>query len=187
MILNIRGTGGAGKSFIARAVMSKYDVCEPYNTDPPTRKRPLGYICRTESHPDLFVLGHYETACGGGDTIKTPTLVYEMVDDWAARGYNVMFEGIISQDDVRRTVELHRKHPIKIIALRHPLAECLQAIADRRAVKGDARPVNPFRTTEREKSLKSVVTRLRDANVDCQWMTREEALTAALSTFGFSL
>jgi hypothetical protein len=111
-------------------------------------------------------------------------VVYETAQHWAEQGYDVMFEGIISQDDVRRTVELNREHKMKVIALRVPLEECLAAIRERRERRGDIRPLNPRRTTDRHKSLNNTISRLKDSGVDCIWANREEALKAALEALG---
>lgn len=194
MIVNIRGTGGAGKSYIVREVMSRYGTRIPFNTEPPTRKRPLGYVCYYPTMDSLlaaecdlrkmFAVGHYETACGGGDTFKTPDEVFALASEFAGKGYDVIFEGIISQDDVTRTVELGRRFPLKIIALRVPIETCLAGIQARRDEREDTRPLNPKNTIARAKRLEGVVSRLRDANVDCKWYDRESGLKAALEAFG---
>ena len=68
-IINIRGTSGAGKSHLARRVMANYPVRKPVHVA--GRKQPLYYEYEAPDHNvPLFVVGHYECACGGTDTMK---------------------------------------------------------------------------------------------------------------------
>jgi hypothetical protein len=184
MIVSVRGTGGSGKSYIARQVMARYDVQKPIYTS--GRKRPFGYRCTAEGHAALWVPGHYETACGGGDTITNVSDVFDSVNDLANEGMDVLFEGIISQDDVVRTADLHRRHKLLVIYLDVPIDVCLASIQARRDARGDAKPLNPKNTVNRLKSLASNFSRLKDAGVDVRKLGRDEALSAALEALGWA-
>lgn len=181
MIINVRGTGGAGKSYVIRQLMQRYNVTPMTVHD---RRQPVGYICQRVFGRPLYVVGHYETPCGGGDTMKTTTEVFEAVDRWSGHDIDVAFEGIISQDDVVRTVELHRRYPLKVLALRVPIEDCLAGIQARRAARGDERQLNPKNTIDRAKRLEGIVSRLRDAGVDCEWVSRTRALELAMEALG---
>lgn len=167
--------------------MERYSIRLPYHVE--GRKQPAGYTCQFSSRDSspsktLYVVGHYETACGGGDTMKGTDDVFDAVRRWADSNFDVIFEGIISQDDVLRTVELHRRHKLKVIALRVPIEDCLAGIQARRDARNDERPLNPRNTVERAKRLQGIVSRLRDAGVDCNWMNREQALATAMEALG---
>lgn len=173
MIVNVRGTSGSGKSTLVRNIMALYPVRSPYNTQ--GRKRPLGYSLGLDSDPPLtlFVPGHYETACGGCDTIKTVDEVYRMVRVAAlgAPVLDVIYEGIMVQDDVRRAVEMDLElratgqPPLVVIGLTTPVEECLAAVRGRREARGDARELNPKNTVDRARRQLGVWKRLRAAGV----------------------
>lgn len=177
MIVNIRGTGGAGKSTAVKAVMLRYGVVTPVHVE--GRRRPVGYVCERAvmgSGSSLFVVGHYETACGGGDTIKTPSEVFELARRYSSDGLDVLFEGIISQDDVRRTVELSKDYDLTVVVLTTTLADCLAGIEARRAARGDSRPLDPSNTESRARRLAGHVRRLREAGVRVLEESRETAV-----------
>src|SRR5258708_39196857 len=103
---------------------------EPYNLVEPVhvavRHQPLGYVCKRDGHASpLFVVGHYETPCGGADPLRSPDEVYQLVRDPAADGADVIFEGIISQDAVPRCVALAQPSAVRVLALAVPLQQPL--------------------------------------------------------------
>jgi len=178
MNINLRGTGGAGKSHIVRIVMGLYDHVEKIFQR--GRRQPIGYRCDRTDGNSLWVVGHYETPCGGCDTITKPDDVYHEVRLAALGEYDVLFEGIIIQDDTRRIIELAAEYPTRVIALSTPVDECLRSIARRRDERGDARPLNPLNTTNRAKRQVSIMEKLKAAGLDAQWLSREAALAAVL-------
>lgn len=182
MIVNIRGTNGAGKSTVARAVMARYEAREPARSA--GRRRPIGYLCRRQDGRPLWVVGHYETPCGGADTVHTVEEVFALVEEHAAHGRDVLFEGIISQDDVRRTIDLARRHELRVFALRVPMTECLAAIQSRRVTRGDVRELNPTNTVNRVRRLEGSMRKLTEAGVLAEWVSRDEAVSRCLSALG---
>lgn len=182
MIVNLRGTSGAGKSTIVRAVMKRYS-CEANYVD--GRRRPLFYVGHRPEEHRLLVPGHYETACGGCDTIRTPDEVYELVR-WGAleQGMDVLFEGIMVQDEIRRCAEVSQLHPTLVIGLDVPIEECLASVQRRRDARGDARPLNPKNTVARATSLERTYHRLVGLGVKVERHGREAALSRVLEVLG---
>lgn len=173
MLINIRGTSGAGKSHLVRRVMDCYAGRDEVRVD--GRKQPLYYNMTGAPRP-LRVLGHYNTACGGCDTIKTPDQVYELLTAAVADGHDVLYEGIMVQDDVRRCVDVNRSlQPVRVIWLSTPIEECLRGVRSRREARGDDRPLNERNTRERARRLEGIVSRLRAAGVAVDELDREDA------------
>lgn len=172
MIVNIRGTGGSGKSTLVRRVMELYWLREPLMME--GRRRPYGYRLRAEGRRTLYVVGHYETACGGGDTIKTVDEVFLGVEREARLGHDVLFEGIMSQDDVRRTIGL-KDLGLLIVMLTTPVAECLDAIRARRATRPNAPPLKEHKTVTRAATVRRSCDRLAAAGVSVERLDREAA------------
>lgn len=179
MIINIRGTGGSGKSTLVMTVMAKYDRRTPQYLE--GRKRPIGYLCE-RAGTALYVPGHYEIPTGGCDTIQKIDDVYNLVNNAAQAKHDVLYEGIMIGDDVRRCIDLARAHPpLMVIALNTPIDQCLASIQARRDTRGDERELNPKNTVSRLHRLRtSMIPRLKDAGVNCQWMSREKALEEVL-------
>lgn len=146
MIINIRGTSGCGKSHLVRHIMSLYEHKEAVRVA--KRKQPLFYLCTNGTGPVLAVLGHYETACGGCDTIPSLDQVYALVREHNAAGRNVLFEGLLLTNEVNRTKDLP---DCRVIFLNEPLKVCLDSVNGRRAERAKAKgitlgPVNPANT-----------------------------------------
>ena len=168
---------------MVRRVMERYPG-KAANLEP-GRRQPVSYTL-THSHlgKTLLVPGHYETPCGGCDTIKTTDRVYELVRDGVAQGRDVLYEGIMVQDDVRRLLELHQEYPVSVIELGTPLDVCLGSIQTRRNIRGDTRPLNPKNTTARARSVRNNCERLRSAGVRVPTLLREEAYLYCLRLLG---
>lgn len=180
MVINIRGTGGSGKSTLVRRLMAHATMLPEFVIG---RKRPIAYSDRAVG---LYVPGHYETPCGGCDTLAGPDAAYELVRAAAAQGMHVVFEGIIVQDDVRRCIELSREYPVLVIGLQVPVEACLDAIRERRAARGDARALNPTNTVHRAKRLDGIMTKLVAAGVEAKWLSREAAYVECCARLGLT-
>lgn len=167
MIINIRGTSGAGKSTLVTKIMELYP--QKFANHEPGRKRPVSYLLYAAEGPlrsELVVLGHYEIACGGCDTLKTLDDVYGRVRRYA-HNRNVLFEGIMVGEDVTRAVALSKDFPdFAIIELSTPIEECLARVRARRAAKGNEKPLNEKATRAKHKGYANRRARLKDAGVN---------------------
>lgn len=137
-IVNLRGTSGSGKSTVIRKVMETYP--QKVGVKKKGRERPIGYICTWPKIPEgrrpLFVVGHYETDCGGCDTITNVQEVYDMVVQASQDyGYDVLYEGLLISAEYRRThamsIDPNLDH--YTVGLDVPLEVCLASINARRA------------------------------------------------------
>lgn len=178
MIINLRGTSGSGKSYLAKKLMACYQQREPVFV--PNRKRPWGYCCHRNDGAGLYVVGHYDMPCGGGDTIQGLDRIYESVTAAADTGQDVLYEGLIIQSDIRRAVELSKRHPLLVVIIDEPLEVCLAAIEGRRRARGDARPLNPRNTISKMETIPRQAERLKEGGVDVRRLNRADALAACL-------
>lgn len=181
--INIRGTSGAGKSTLVKKITALYPSGTAQRMD--GRKRPIGvWYGGPDEVPRLFVPGHYETACGGCDTIKTVDQVYDLVRGATERGYNVLYEGIMVMDDVRRAVELHKVSQLTVIGLTTPVDVCIARIIARRAERGEDRPLKEKNTRDRAERCTRGLARLRDAGVRVERLDCDEALVLCRQLLG---
>lgn len=188
MIIQIRGTSGSGKSTIVRNILTLFQdqgLVKPVMRT--GRKRPIAYRCR---HPipenkDVAIIGHYETKCGGCDTISIPGQSYPMIFELIKRnhneGRNVLFEGLLISGDVKWASTL-ASMDLRIIELNTSLEECLDSINGRRQLRlGDKyTPVNPENTEAKYKLISRGNQKLnKEFGVPVEVLSREDAMARA--------
>lgn len=201
-IINVRGTSGSGKTTLIRAIIEMYEKKRPFFV--PGRKQPLFYLLgrgekarqaddvslAEEEIPHLALLGHYESACGGADTISSyipgflyppyaPTtekpnsydLTFGLVRLLHAQGHDVLFEGLLISGDVSRCTKLKTDGlPIEVVAINIPIEECLASVVARREAAGNTKPFNEANTRDKHKLLQNCIKKLKANGVpvaDC--------------------
>lgn len=161
MIINLRGTSGSGKTTILRQITALYPEKVAFREA--GRKQPIGYLFNRKDGKPLAVVGHYESPCGGCDTIHSMDKIFELVEQSKQNyGADVLFEGLLVSEDFKRSVALINKgfNPL-FINLSVPIEVCLASVNARRRQKNpDAPDVNPFKTTIRCKVIQSALNRL---------------------------
>lgn len=191
MIINIRGTSGSGKSTLVKRVTELYGLHIDNYID--GRKQPYYVTHRMfhlEAPPSLSVPGHYNTACGGCDTIKTVDEVYSIVRSCAMADppHDILYEGIMVMDDVKRATSLHRDKPgqFLVIGLTTPVDECIAAVQSRRDARGEAKPLNPKNTVDRAKRCSRGLERLEANGVRVVRVDREGAFELVKRELGLT-
>lgn len=166
MIINIRGTSGSGKTTIVKSLLS---LGAKTSFREAGRKQPLGYLVSTSipAIGNFCVLGHYESACGGCDTLPGYDRIFELVREGLRMAPTVIFEGLLVSEEVRRTVELHQQYEdqLRVIFLNTDVEVCLQSIRARREARGDTRPLKEDNTRNRVATIQRSCQKLRDAGV----------------------
>lgn len=165
MIINIRGTSGSGKSTIIRHLLDEGTDMARFKM--PFRKQPYGY---SFTHPHLngriAVPGHYESACGGCDTLPSYDSIFDRVREGQANCDHVIFEGLLVSEEVKRTQQLHDDgFDLRVILLETPVEVCLASIRARREARGDTRPLKEDNTRNRVATIERSCKKLEDAGV----------------------
>lgn len=173
IVINIRGTGGSGKSTVVTRVVANYPDHLP--SFAAGRKRPQNVMHTRPGTRALLVPGHYETACGGCDTLKTVDQVYQQLVTAVGLGINCLYEGIMVMDDVNRAVTLSKDCDFYVIALTTPVDDCVAAIKARRDARGDARPFNDGNTRQWAIRCERGLVRLMEAGVRVERLDRQAA------------
>lgn len=189
MIINIRGTSGSGKTHLVREVMKLYGPKVAYRRE--GRKQPIGYVySRVGAGRPLAIIGHYETACGGCDTIPKMEDIFELVKQSSQQGFDVVFEGLLISADVNRHVDLHQwaqenGDELLVVALDTPLDKCIESVNQRRWAKNpDKPPVKEKNTVSKFGGVKKSMERLRAAGVRAVDASREGALELIKEALG---
>src|SRR5690554_107408 len=135
-IVNIRGTHGSGKSTVVREIIKMYDgTFESINE----KGRPNNYCVKLPgTKKTLYVIGSYETACGGCDGIQPYADIWPRVEKFAALGH-VLFEGALvssSYGNIGRSSEAYGDQFI-FAFMDTPLNTCINRIVERRLARGN--------------------------------------------------
>jgi len=177
MIIQVRGTSGSGKSTLVKNVLAVAHRRTPFKEE--GRRQPIGYLASYEVGPTIAIPGHYETACGGCDTVPSMDKVFDLVVKSAAMPgvTHVLFEGLLASEEVRRTVELHKAFPgqLRVLQLTTEVEDCLASIRARREARGDARPLKEGNTRNRVAVIDRACVRLREAGVAVIRADRDDA------------
>jgi hypothetical protein len=115
MIFNIRGANGSGKSYLVREIF-KSSLTEPIIQETPSERKNLFDAPANVKHKvmgyyqpkrNLRIVGSYESACGGCDTIDTQQEVKDYVRLFARDGH-VLFEGVLISTIIHPWVEFSK-------------------------------------------------------------------------------
>lgn len=185
MIINLRGTSGSGKSYIIKKIMGLFDVVDPIHIE--GRQQPYHYhLWSKKRGRPVFVIGHYETPCGGADTIKTFEEVLEMIDYADYFGFDVLFEGLLfSPDTWRLELRYKRGIDVKIVALTTSLEDCIASVEKRRRARGNNKPLKPKNTVIKDKAIKTSIRRItEETEMELHQLNRRKAYDFIRETLG---
>lgn len=198
VIVNIRGTSGSGKSTLVRKLMGTAASVEPLvfrRLDEHTTRhdkaaadqKPTDYRL---DHPlgDIFVVGRYETACGGCDGIKTQDEICDRVRHYAQFGH-VVFEGLLISHLFSRYEALARElqgkgHRYVTAFLNTPLDVCLQRVQQRRLARGNTKPLNTKNTEDKHRDSARVYGKFVQAGLEAVWINYTTPLADTSRLFG---
>jgi hypothetical protein len=160
MIINLRGTHGSGKSTIVRQLI-KHLGATPESLD--SKGRPNNYVGHLKNNVLLYIIGSYETACGGCDAIQPYAEIWPRVEKFAGLGH-VVFEGALvssSYGNVGRASEIYGDQFI-FAFLNTPLETCITRIKQRREKRGDFRPLNPKNTEYKYQCIQKSINKIQN-------------------------
>lgn len=140
MIINIRGTSGSGKTTIARHFISLCSEITAITLE--GEKKPEAYHCIYKGQT-VFLLGSYESICGGCDTVKkskeqnTQEKVCELIDKYYLEGH-IIFEGLFISHIYERYASRAREDIDNWVffMLETPFETCMTHIQERRVKQG---------------------------------------------------
>ena len=165
LIVQIRGTSGAGKTTAMRKIIAELakTTPRPLEIRAEGKKRPVSY-----GYGSIAVVGAYtEATCGGCDTISGYKLLFDVVNQRIKEGYkSILMEGLLLSEDVKNTLTLPVES-LRIIFLTTPIETCLDRVGQRRKAKGNEEPLNPTNTRNRVETILRARRRLEDAGVKC--------------------
>lgn len=191
MIVNIRGGSGSGKSTVVRKIMDCYDTRTPHFIE--GRKQPLWYDLKDSQNPQgrtLRVLGHYEVACGGCDTISgngdEPAMkfIHRLIREAYQANLHVLYEGVILTTIAGDLIPMiQEKLPIVVVNLTSDLETCLRGITARRLAKKGITDPTPEQIAEMKASLGEVTIKNNIGKLRSAMKTARQLREAGASVF----
>jgi len=134
-IVRLNGTHGSGKSTTVTRVMAKYGA-ERVMQD--GQKKPIGYTTLLPNKEQLFIVGPYETACGGCDAVQPFARIWPLVEFGLERFSHVLFEGALLSTTFGHIGAQSERFGNDFIwaFMDTPVEKCRQRVNTRRAVRG---------------------------------------------------
>jgi hypothetical protein len=140
MLINVRGTSGAGKSTVVRSLLAQCPPAPIHGVLGPGL--PEAYRLTLPLGVPVFIIGPYETPCGGCDRILPLALVPQLIEKYAQQGH-VVFEGLLMSTFYGAIGRLTEAHASVVLFLDTPLRVCIERVKARRRAAGNFRPFNP--------------------------------------------
>jgi hypothetical protein len=198
VVINPRGTSGAGKSWLVRATMAVYlrEGGEAVPLRRAGRPRPIGWqLFSGARRRPLVIIGHYEATRGGTDTIPTNDgglqEAFRLADALSASGNDVVLEGLQLSGEAQRTTALARLvrargGALHVLCLNVPVDRCIQNVVLRRRAGRRALPAieRSVRCWQAALLVASEALRLTDADVT--WLDPRAALNRCLALIGLA-
>jgi len=191
-IVLIRATSGAGKTFIAEQVIARAGGLAKAHTialgppDKPQAKWKTGAYVWDE--PPLVLMGRYEAACGGCDTLNwrgAADDVEAVIMDQAISGRAVLLEGLmVSSYGVERLKRMNSIAPLTVVYLTTPLADCISSVKARRAAIGNTKPLNEDNTRAKHHTLTVTNRSNRKEGIVVEELGRDAALPRVMELLG---
>jgi ABC-type dipeptide/oligopeptide/nickel transport system ATPase component len=183
-IVNIRGTSGSGKSTIARTFLDNL----PHEPLPDATGKVKGYRVDATAaglKEPLYIVGRYESACGGGDTLKSENEAATLCATAQPNGH-VLLERMLTSGSGPKgefASTFLGTGKITYAILDTPLDVCLERVLARRTEREDARPFNPENTNNKYRQTHRAATMLRDAGEDVRDIDHTDAFKAVLRIY----
>lgn len=179
MIINIRGTSGSGKSTIVKKVMNRFDR---FDIDPIFNGDKIeAYVLRGEPYGDVYIIGRYETPCGGCDGISTQDEVCRLVKKYSKMGH-VIFEGLIVTSCYKRYFDLLEGigQPYLMLFLNTKVETCIESVKKRRASRGNTTEFNAANTISKYESTMRTIERAKEDGASFCIVSRNRAVEEIL-------
>lgn len=181
-LLNIRGTNGSGKSTVVRDLMLRQGIVSQI-------KNEKGKTWAYELGGKIYVLGRYETACGGLDTYKNFAQTRDAIRMLLPLGHIVM-EGVLWSTVFKQSDEVAREFPQHHCIwamLDTPAEECLRRVKARQEAKGKIKDIDEPLLLDKITQIQRRQDALKEAGWDTRilpWMTPFPVICEWLTTEG---
>lgn len=159
-IVKLHGCSGAGKTTVARSVLTSANVV--HRIVPEGAKRPEAYACEfVGADAPIIVLGSYENNCGGMDSVPKAETAMKLVKEYHELGH-VLHEGLLQSTYYGAMgIDSQQYGDDYIYAfLDTPIMTCLERVTHRRDVQQSKNKFNPQLTVDKYNTIASLKEKL---------------------------
>lgn len=187
-IINIRGTNGAGKTTVVRAIMG---YLRPH-TNFKTSNGVFMHIYKTPAGVDVAFVGLYEGAVTGGvDRVKNVRDVVAACQEVIPHAH-IVLEGLLLSGlqqltkDIADACAAHGE--FHALTLDTPKEKCIDQTMKRRALAGNDKPFDPGKSLlPKYRAVELAQAKLRSWGLDSRVVSQRDAVIAALGLLGLSV
>lgn len=167
LVIQVRGTSGSGKSTVIRQVVDEIEPLEEWEANFITdRKQPL-YYRNALNDRGIYLLGHYESQCGGCDNVGSAAKVFKLIksvqEHSDSRG-TILCEGLLLSEDTKWSQQIQNLH---VVYLNTPIETCIKQIKARRLAAGNEKPLNEENTRKRVAVIERSRVKLIGLGIKC--------------------
>lgn len=162
MIIKLHGTSGSGKTTVARKLIESAATKKDL---PNLGRRPSGYELWIDGlQRPLYVLGPYETVCGGLDALGEADDHIRLLLEYGPKGH-VFYEGLLQSGFYGRigaaSEQFGDDHVFAFLDT--PIDLCIERIKARRLARGNTTPLNPENTIDKFQAIARLKWKLDNA------------------------
>ena len=182
-VITISGTNGAGKTTVMRKVMERMD-------DDFKVKHTLKCGVLVNVFERAVVIGSYDKVCGGADTVKNYSSVWEAVLE-CAQFNNVLYEGVLVSNVYAPAIELSNNlkeigATFIPVGLNTEFDQCVANTNSRRAAAGKGPLEDTGNVLTNYKKSLSAFKKFHADNLKPYWVSSEEAVQIILGELGYA-
>jgi len=182
IICSIRGTSGSGKSTIAFTILNNF----PHEKVLDSAGKVLGYKVDANLNHPIYLVGKYETKCGGCDAINEQQTAADRAVGFWKEGGHVLMEGLLAsaagpKGAVTKTIQETGKACFAILTT--PVETCIERVKARRLARGDERPLNEKNTRDKWTQTMSTAKALDKLGYDVRAIDHTNAYEEVMAIF----
>ena len=164
MIISLRGTNGSGKSYLVKRLLRHFDA---KGIGEGKKGRCANYKMTLETGDTLCVVGNYDIACGGCDSIQPYDNIWPRVVEMIEEGDHALFEGALVSSGYGRIGIATEDYgdDVVFVFLDTPLEICVENIYQRRMSRGKDEPLTDKtidNVRKKKKAVDNSIVRIRD-------------------------
>lgn len=181
-VLDIRGTHGSGKSYIPHHILTNHstikDLGEPLTYDG-RDDTILGY---TVPDLNLYILGRYETACGGCDGIKTQVEIKARIERVirTTPTLTILIEGILVSHTFGPWDIYAKGKDWNFLFLDTPLDVCIARVNSRREASGKGPLQDPRNIVKDWHRIRSLQPKFLEAGHKSTWLDHTNSIQSVM-------
>lgn len=185
-IINPRGTNGAGKTTVVKAIMAKLKHFKDYTT----KNGVFTHVYVTPEGEYVTFIGKYEGAVTGGvDRVKNVRDIVEAIAE-VSEFSHVICEGLLMSGLQQLTKDISDASPgaeFHAFTLDTPKEQCIAQTLKRRELAGNEKPFDPSKSLlPKYRAVELAAAKLKSWGMDSRVMSQRDVFIESCRLLGLS-